>query len=72
MYGYPENETATPGYTLVDAHVAYHFDTDAIGWELFLDGSNLTDREARVHTSFLKEVVQLPGRSFGIGVRAFF
>lgn len=66
------NETPTAGYTLVDAHLAYHFDTDAAGWELFLDGNNLTDEMARVHTSFLKDVVALPGRSVNAGFRVFF
>lgn len=65
-------ETETPGYTLVDAHFAYHWDTDAYGWEVFLDGRNLTDQTARVHTSFLKNNVVLPGRNFNIGVRMFF
>ena len=67
-----DNETPTAGYTLVDAHTAYHFDSGRFGWELFLDGSNLTDQMARVHTSFLKDVVALPGRSFSTGVRVFF
>ncbi len=67
-----ENETPTAGYTLVDAHMAYHFDTSASGWELFLDGNNLTDQVAHVHTSFLKDVVALPGRSFNAGFRVFF
>ncbi|HOZ05305.1 MAG TPA: TonB-dependent receptor [Arenimonas sp.] len=66
------NETPTAGYTLVDAHVAYHFDKGDTGWELFVDGSNLTDQIARVHTSFLKDDVVLPGRSFSAGVRVFF
>ena len=65
-------ETPTGGYTLVNAHVAYHRDNDRYGWELFLDGSNLTDAEARVHTSFLKETVVLPGRGVAAGVRVFF
>ena len=66
-------ETATPGYTLVDAHLAWHVDT-ASGreLELFVDGTNLTNREARPHTSFLKDLVPLPGRSLMFGVRAFF
>ncbi len=67
-----ENETPTDGYTLVDAHLAYHFDTDNVAWELFADGRNLTDQVARVHTSFLKDDVILPGRSVDFGVRAFF
>lgn len=65
-------ETRTRGYTLVDAHLAWHWDTAHAGWEVFLDGSNLTDQEARVHTSFLKDVAPLPGRSLAFGVRAFF
>lgn len=66
------NETSTPGYTLVDAHLARHFDTGNLSWELFADGSNLTNQSARVHTSFLKDVVALPGRNVGFGVRVFF
>ena len=66
-------ETETPGYTLVDAHVAWHGDTSGgNAWELFVDGSNLLDKEARAHTSFLKDVAPLPGRNIGAGVRIFF
>ena len=66
-------ETATPGYTLVDAHFAWHADTRAgNAWELFVDGSNLLDAEARPHTSFLKDLAPLPGRGVDLGVRIFF
>ncbi len=66
-------ESATPGYTLVDAHLAWHVDTaGGNAWEVFLDGSNLLDKEARVHTSFLKDLAPLPGRGVAFGVRAFF
>lgn len=66
-------ETTTPGYTLVDAHIAWHLDTKhENAWEIFLDGSNLLDEEARAHTSFLKDVAPLPGRGFNFGVRTFF
>ena len=66
-------ESATPGYTLVDAHFAWHGDTDAgNGWELFVDGHNLLDEEARPHTSFLKDLAPLPGRGIVGGVRLFF
>jgi iron complex outermembrane receptor protein len=65
-------ETPTDGYTLVDAHLAYHFDAASLGWELFVDGNNLTDQVGRVHTSFLKDVVVLPGRNVSAGVRVFF
>ena len=66
-------EAATPGYTLVDAHIAWHIDTrSGRELELFVDGTNLSDREARPHTSFLKDVVPLPGRNLVFGVRAYF
>ncbi|MFZ5638223.1 MAG: TonB-dependent receptor [Pseudomonadota bacterium] len=65
-------ETETAGYTLIDAHFAWHWDTDDLGWEVFLDGRNLGDAEARVHTSFLKDSVLLPGRGFSAGIRMFF
>lgn len=70
------NETPTDGYTLVNAHVAYHWDVGSdelgSGWEVFVDGSNLTDQVARVHTSFLKDTVVLPGRGVSAGIRVFF
>jgi iron complex outermembrane receptor protein len=66
------DETETAGYTLVDAHFTWHWDTDSYGWEVFLDGRNLGDADARVHTSFLKDNVVLPGRNFSAGIRVFF
>ena len=66
-------EEATAGYTLVNAHLAWHLDTaGGREWEVFVDGSNLTNREARPHTSVLKDLVPLPGRNVVFGVRAFF
>ena len=65
-------ETATRGYTLIDAHLAYHWDDERIGWEVFVDGNNLSNRDARVHTSFLKDLAPLPGRNLAFGVRVFF
>lgn len=67
-----DGETATPGYTLVDAYAARHIDFAGLAWELFVDASNLTNQVARVHTSFLKDVVALPGRSFDLGLRLYF
>lgn len=67
------NETTTPGYTLVDAHIAWHVDTaSGNAWEVFLDGRNLLDEDARVHASFLKDLAPLPGRGVAFGIRAFF
>ncbi|MBJ6979662.1 TonB-dependent receptor [Luteimonas sp. MC1782] len=67
------HETATDGYTLVHANIAWHLDTPSgNAVELFLDGSNLLDREARVHTSFLKELAPQAGRGVSAGVRILF
>ncbi|BCO17719.1 outer membrane protein [Alteromonas sp. KC3] len=65
-------ETVTDGYTLVNASVQYEFASQGIDWVLFARGENLTDEEARVHTSFLKDQAPLPGRNFTMGVRALF
>lgn len=65
-------EETTPGYTLVNASVAYHWDMANAGWEVFLDGRNLTNEEARPHTSFLRDLAPLPGRSLAFGVRMHF
>ena len=40
--------------------------------EAFLRATNLSDREARPHTSFLKDLAPLPGRSVTVGVRLSF
>ena len=65
-------ETTTDGYTLVNASVQYEFATQNIDWVVFARGDNLTDEEARVHTSFLKDQAPLPSRNFTMGVRALF
>ncbi|WP_269518680.1 TonB-dependent receptor [Alteromonas sp. BMJM2] len=65
-------ETDTDGYTLVDLHVTYDlaiFDQDT---SLFFRGENLTDTEARVHTSFLKDIAPRPGRNLTVGIQGYF
>ncbi len=67
-----QNEEPSAAYTLVDAHLAYRWDRPASSWEVFLDGSNLTDEEARPHTSLLRDYAPLPGRGVAFGIRAYF
>lgn len=67
-----QNEEPSPAYTLVDAHMAYRWERPETSWEVFLDGSNLTDKEARPHTSLLRDFSPLPGRGVAFGVRAYF
>jgi iron complex outermembrane receptor protein len=67
-----ENETATDGYTLVNASLGYRllFRNQIV--DLLLRGRNLTDQEARTHTSFLKNVAPLPGRDISLAVKLQF
>ncbi|WP_286071390.1 TonB-dependent receptor [Stenotrophomonas sp. 57] len=68
-----QNEEPSNGYTLVDAHLAYRWDRNATNsYEVFLDGSNLTNREVRPHTSLLRDYAPLPGRGVAFGIRAYF
>jgi len=65
-------ESETAGYTLLGADLSYRFTRSRNEWELFARGSNLTDEEARVSTSFLKDIAPLPGRSLTLGLRLAF
>ncbi len=65
-------ETATDGYTLLDASISYRFNLGTSQLTAYVKGQNLTDEEVRVHTSFLKDSTPLPGRSMALGVRGSF
>lgn len=62
-------ETATEGYTFLNAGLAWRPTTN---WTLRLDGRNLTDELGRVHTSFLKDELPLPGRNFRLTLQTSF
>lgn len=64
-------ETETKAYTLVGASAAWR-PRGADGPRIFLEGRNLTDREAREHVSFLKDIAPLPGRSVRLGIAGGF
>ncbi|WP_290613634.1 TonB-dependent receptor [Arsukibacterium sp. UBA3155] len=67
-----ELEQPTDGHTLLDASVSYRVDVGMQELTLYLKGQNLTDEQARVHSSFLKDKAPLPGRSLALGVRGRF
>ncbi|CAN5469924.1 TonB-dependent receptor [soil metagenome] len=60
-------ELPTDAYTLLSARVSYRPLADQ-DFKVFLDGRNLTNEEAREHTSFLKDIAPLPGRTLRAGV----
>lgn len=68
-----ELETPTPGYTRVDAELAWQTSLAGVGdWKVFMQGRNLLDKDIRLHTSYLKDIAPQPGRAFTLGVKATF
>ena len=66
-------ETPTDGYTMINADVAYTFINNERGsWEAFLQGSNLSNQDARLATSVVKDLVPMPGRNLSFGLRVYF
>ena len=61
------NELPTDSYTLLSAEVSYTFGDP--GLFVFVRGTNLTDEDARQHTSPLKDTMPLPGQSIQLGLR---
>lgn len=56
-------ETPTDGYTFFNASLAFRPQGEDGAWTIRLDGRNLTDELGRVHSSFLKDELPLPGRN---------
>ncbi len=65
------NELATDGYTSVNATLTYLIPAQ-FHLEAFAKGYNLLDQEIREHTSFLKDIAPLGGRSLLVGLRGEF
>lgn len=66
------DETKTEGYNWFNANLAYNWSLGSTDLQVFLDGSNLGNEEARVATSYLKDFAPLPGRTFEAGLRIYF
>jgi iron complex outermembrane receptor protein len=67
-----DNELPTDGYTLVNASFDYHLKLSGLEWSAFIKGTNLLNREARNHVSFLKDIAPLGGRGVVVGVNGRF
>ncbi len=66
-----EFELPTDSYTLLNTYLTLRpFET--AGVSLRLAASNLTNEEARIHSSFLKDILPLPGRNFRFSVQGRF
>ena len=64
------NELPTAEFTLLNAEVSWTLPRPDL--LVFVRGTNLGDEEARRHTSPLKDLVPLPGRSLTLGLRLNF
>ena len=71
-----ELETKTPDYTLVNIETSFLIkETQLSGLgslRIFLQGRNLLNEEAHIHTSYLKDYAPLPGRALVVGIRGEF
>jgi iron complex outermembrane receptor protein len=69
------HETVTDGYTLVNATVSYQlnpFVNQSFHLEAFAKARNLLNEDIRDHSSYLKDIAPMGGRSLLIGIRGEF
>lgn len=64
-------ESVTKGYDMLNLGASYSFG-NAGQYNLFLRGSNLLDEEVRNHSSFLADVIPMPGRNLNAGFKLNF
>jgi len=62
-------ESETSGFTLVNAIFSHDFTIDTVPATGFLRFDNIFDEDARVHTSFIRNIAPLPGRNAIAGLR---
>ncbi len=68
-----DNELATDAYQMLNLTLEYNLPyAENKNLSLYLKGLNLTDEEARVHSSFIKDLAPLAGQSVLVGVRGYF
>lgn len=66
-------ELPTDSYALLNAGLSYQIAKDTRNtYELYARATNLTDEEARIHNSFLKDVAPLRGRALLAGISVNF
>jgi iron complex outermembrane receptor protein len=65
-------ETPTDGHTLANLGATWQLALGRTRTELFAQATNLRNRTARNHNSFLKDIAPLPGRSVTLGLRMNF
>ena len=64
--------SATPGYTQLDASLAYTQNLGRYDVTWFMVAKNLLNQDIRFSTSVLKDLAPQPGRNLMVGVRTAF
>jgi iron complex outermembrane recepter protein len=77
QYAHSQDQTAefelpTDSYFLLNASMSYRVPVKSAEFEVYVKGTNLTNAEARLHTSFLKDIAPLAGRGVTVGFRTTF
>ncbi len=77
VYAAPQDRTSagelpTDSYFMLNAAVTYSLFKGPVSWDFYVKGVNLSDAEAREHTSFLKDRAPLGGRGFVAGIKMTF
>ncbi len=68
-----EEELSTNAYQMLNLTLEYNLPyTEKKNLNIYLKGLNLTNEEARVHSSFIKDIAPLAGQSVLLGVRGYF
>ena len=62
----------TDAFFLLNAGLSYRMLDGPLTMDIFVRGTNLLDEEARLHTSFLKDIAPMEGRSLLVGLTASF
>ncbi len=65
-------ETATAGFTQLDANLQWTHQWGDRSTTFFVKGANLTNEEIRNHVSVIKDVAPLPGRNVTLGMTVNF
>lgn len=66
------NELPTDSYVMLNASLSYTIHTGGVSTDIYVKGVNLTNEEAREHTSFLKDIAPLAGRGVVVGMKVNF
>ena len=61
-------EVPLPAYNLLDLDIRKKMTLKNASFDLFINGSNLLDEDARLQNSPLKYIAPLPGRAFQLGI----